>query len=42
MGQERLSNFSILSIEFDVAKCVNYDNIIDDFASLKTRKIHFS
>ena len=38
MGQERLSNLSIISIEFDVANSINYNKVID-FASLKARKV---
>ena len=40
MGQERLTSLSIVSIEYDVASSLNYDDIIDDFASSKARKIY--
>lgn len=39
IGQERLTNMSIISIEKDVAKTLNYDDIIDVFANEKARKI---
>ena len=39
MGQERLSNLSIISIEQNIAHQLNYDSIIDEFASMKSRKI---
>ena len=41
MGQERLTNLAILSIENPVAKSLCYNEIIDNFASLKARKINF-
>lgn len=41
MLQERLSNLAIISIEKDVAKSLNYDDIIDEFALLKARKCNF-
>lgn len=40
MGQERLTSLSIVSIENDLANSLNYDNIIDDFASSKARKVY--
>lgn len=40
-GQERLTNMSILSIENEIANNINFDAIIDQFASLKARKIQF-
>lgn len=39
MGQERLSGLAILSIEYDVASKVNYDDVIDTFAAAKARKV---
>jgi len=39
MGQERLSNLAILSIEHAFAKNVNFDAIIDSFAARKARKV---
>lgn len=38
MSQERLSNLAILSIEQEKASKINFDEIIDNFASMKTRK----
>lgn len=35
MNQERLSNLSIISIEYEIAKDINYDDIIDEFAEMK-------
>ena len=29
---QQLTSLSILSIEYDIANSLNYDNIIDDFA----------
>lgn len=40
MGQERLSNLAILSIENEIASKIDFDDIIDEFASIKSRKIH--
>ena len=39
MGQERMSNLAILSIEKDVASKVNFDDAIEMFALQKTRKV---
>lgn len=38
MSQSRLSNLAILSIERQVAKTINYNEVIDKFASLKARR----
>ncbi len=38
-GQERLTNISIISIEKDVAKRLNYDDVIYVCASEKSRRI---
>lgn len=38
MNQERLNSLGIISIESDVAKSINYNDIIEDFASSKARK----
>ena len=40
MGQERLTSLSIVSTEYDVASSLNYDSIIDDFASSKAHKVY--
>ena len=41
MGQSRLSDLAILSIESDMVKDVDFDEVIDKFAALKTRKGKF-
>ena len=38
MSQARLSGLAILSVENELAKNLNFDEIIDNFASLKARK----
>ena len=40
MGQERLSNLMMLSIENDLAKSLSYDEVIYNFASKKARKLY--
>ena len=42
MGQERLSNLALLSAERDLAKTLNYDDVIHSFASARARRIHIS
>jgi len=39
MGQERLNNLAILSIEHKVAHDSNYTDVIDSFAAAKARKV---
>ncbi len=39
MLQERLSNLAILSIEKELVKNIKFDNIGDQFAEIKSRKI---
>ncbi|GJQ67499.1 hypothetical protein Trydic_g8322 [Trypoxylus dichotomus] len=41
MSQERLTSLATLSIETDTTAKVNIEEIIDDFAGLKARKIKF-
>jgi hypothetical protein len=41
LGQERLTNLSILSIEQVMANNIDYEDIINDFASVKARKVKF-
>ena len=41
MGQSRLSDLAILSIESDFAKGVDFDEVISKFAALKARKGKF-
>ena len=39
MGQDRLSALAMLSLERDLARKLNYDSIIDSFASRRARRI---
>ena len=39
MGQERLNNLAILSIEHEVARDLNYTDVIDSFTAAKARKV---
>ena len=39
MGQVRLNNLAILSIEHEVARDLNYTDVIDSFAAAKARKV---
>ena len=39
MGQDRLSALAMLSLERDLARELNYDSIINSFASRKARRI---
>lgn len=41
MGQERLRNLAILSIENSMARNLNFDVVIDTFAEQKARKKEF-
>lgn len=41
MGQTRLSNLAIISIESDILKELDVDDLIKQFAKLKARKIQF-
>ena len=38
MGQERLNWLSLMSIESDILRQIDFSDIIDDFANLKARK----
>ena len=38
MSQERLNDLAILSIENELARQANFDELIDTFASRKARK----
>ncbi|XP_003390771.3 PREDICTED: uncharacterized protein LOC100638699 [Amphimedon queenslandica] len=40
MTENRLTDFGTLAIESKLARQLNFDNIIDHFASLKARKAH--
>jgi len=41
MSQEKLFGLSIKSIEKPITDTINYDNIINDFATAKSRKKSF-
>ena len=41
MSQERLQGLSLLSIEAERARKLDYDQVINDFAALKARKVLF-
>ena len=41
MAQERLAGLAILSIESQEAKTLNYDKLVDEFASKKSRATKF-
>lgn len=41
MSQERLSSLALLSIEADTTGKINFEDLIDDFARLKARKVNF-
>lgn len=41
MGQSRLSGLATLSIENELARQLNFDDIINDFTAKKARKKHF-
>lgn len=39
MSQERLSGLAVISINHAIAGQISYDDVIDDFASRKARKV---
>lgn len=41
MGQDRLRNLAILSIENSMPRSLNFDDLIDTFAEQKARKKEF-
>jgi len=41
MSQEILTNSAILSIENEITKNIDFEDVIEDFASKKFRKIKF-
>jgi len=41
MSQQRLNGLALLSIEKYFLNKINYDNLIDNFASQKVQKINF-
>jgi len=38
MGQQRLNMLSLISIERDVLRAIDFDDVVDDFARTKARK----
>ena len=40
MGEDRLSDLALMSVERDVLEQVDFDEIIDQFAAVKARKVH--
>lgn len=41
MSQERLSSLAMLSIEANTTSKINFEELIDDFARVKARKVNF-
>jgi len=41
MNQNRLTKLSLLSIEKEITKTVDFDSVIDNFSAIKARKIKF-
>jgi hypothetical protein len=41
MLQDRFTNLDILSIENEVASSIDFNDVIKDFAAIKSRKIQF-
>ena len=39
MSQERLNSLALIHIESDIAKMLNYDDIITSFANKAARKV---
>lgn len=39
MGQSRMSSLSTLSIECELARQLNFEDVINDFAAKKTRRV---
>ena len=40
MGQDRLADLALLSVEKETAEKIDFDDIINKFASMKARKIN--
>lgn len=40
MGQDRLSDLALISIESSLCDSLDINDIIDDFANLKTRRVN--
>ena len=41
LSQEKVTNLAIISIESVIANHLKYDDIIDTFSEIKSRKINF-
>lgn len=41
MSQERLTGLAVISVNHSLAEQISYDDVIDDFASRKARKVRF-
>ncbi|XP_040197560.1 zinc finger MYM-type protein 1-like [Rana temporaria] len=41
MGQARLSDLAMLSVESELAKCIDFDEVVHNFAAVKARKAKF-
>ena len=39
MPHERLSNLAIMSIEYDIVRELDFNNLVKDFAAQKARKV---
>ena len=39
MTQQRLNSLSLMNIEYEILDSIDFDNLIDDFAEAKARKI---
>ena len=40
MGQDRLSDLAILSVERETLEKIDFDDVIDQFATVKSRRIN--
>ncbi|ESO11935.1 hypothetical protein HELRODRAFT_108960 [Helobdella robusta] len=40
MSEERLTSLGMLALENDLARSLNFDDVVDDFANNKSRKVH--
>ncbi|ESN97923.1 hypothetical protein HELRODRAFT_153844, partial [Helobdella robusta] len=41
MGQDKLSDLALMSVEREVLEQIDFDDIINQFAAVKARKINF-
>lgn len=42
MGQDRLNNLTIMSLENDLLKTIDFSDIINQFATRKARRVHLT